>query len=81
LQLPLYTLAVLNSRQQILPVVYMVNSGSTSDTVQRFLEAAKMHARKLQSDFNPGSMHCDDAKAEQRAIRCVPQNFLPNFPK
>ena len=71
LQFPLYTLAIVNARQKIIPVVWMISSRETADCVEGFLQAALSEAQKLRPDFMPGSVHCDDAKAEQLAIKYV----------
>jgi hypothetical protein len=49
----------------------MISSRETADCVERFLQAALSQAQTLRLDFMPGSVHCDDAKAEQLAIKYV----------
>ena len=71
MQFPLYTMAIVNARQKIIPVVWLISSREAADCVERFLTAALSWAQTLQPDFMPGSVHCDDAKAEQLAIKYV----------
>ena len=72
LQFHLYTAMVMDDQQNGIPVAWYLTNRSCTTSVETFLTSVLDAARKLQPDFQFGSVHCDDAADELAAIRWVP---------
>ena len=69
MQFHLYTAMVMDGQHGGVPVAWYITSRSCTTSVESFLEAILHAARKIQSDFEFGSVGCDDANEEINAIR------------
>ncbi len=69
LQYHLYTAMVMDDQQNGIPVAFYLTSRASTTSVESFLASVLDAARKLQPAFQFGSVHCDDAPEELKAIR------------
>lgn len=60
---------VMDGQHGGVPVAWYITSRSCTTSVESFLEASLHAARKIRTDFEFGSVGCDDANEEINAIR------------